>query len=222
MFSTHSATSRDRLRGGRRRTEPAARPRRRQRRRPAAASAAGAGQAQRPPWRRGPRPSLGCPSTRARAASIGSRHGIALARGSSPARPLPRTPGPAGHGAPPWPPWIESRPLATRRLRRQVPSPAPLPGACRLSVHADALRLAAPGPKRVRQLLHPEVGWIAQRRPDPLAVQDHPVPRGDRVRDRRGRARLLGLQVPGQEEPGGRPDPRQHAARDRLDGRRRR
>ena len=52
------------------------------------------------------------------------------------------------------------------------------------------------------------------------AVQDHPVHRGRRVRDRRGRAGLLGLQVPRQEERGRRPDPRQHPAGDRLDGRR--
>ena len=43
----------------------------------------------------------------------------------------------------------------------------------------------------------------------------------DRLRRRRGRADLVPDQVQGPPRPRGRPDPRQHAAGDRLDGRRR-
>ena len=66
----------------------------------------------------------------------------------------------------------------------------------------------------------PRVRRLAERGRDPHAL--HPD-RADRARDlhrRRGPADLLDVQVPRAQGPRGGADPRQHAARDRLDGRR--
>ena len=113
------------------------------------------------------------------------------------------------------PAWIECRGLATPD-RRQASSTAPGRRARRA---AGAGRLPDPRPRRARELHHAEVRRLAERRSDLKPLQDHPVHRRGRVRGRRGRAPVLGLQVPGEEERGRGPDPRQHAARDRLDGR---
>jgi tetratricopeptide (TPR) repeat protein len=67
---------------------------------------------------------------------------------------------------------------------------------------------AGAGTRGLGQLLGAQVWGLAQRQPDLLVVQDHPVHGGRRVRDRRGRACVLGLQVPRQKEQARRSDPR--------------
>ena len=94
--------------------------------------------------------------------------------------------------------WIESaalRPDASDAKRRRRTRPRLL--RCTRVVACSWRSLT--GAERARQLPHAQVRRLAERRPDPHAVQDHPVHRRGGVRDRRGRAGLLGLQVPRQE-----------------------
>ena len=115
------------------------------------------------------------------------------------------------------PPGCEYNPRALARTPchplGRVASPAP----CLVALAA----LLAFAGAAFADALTPESGRLAERRRDRHALQARLRRRAGHLRRRRGRAALLAGQVPRAQGRRRRPDPRQHAAGGRLDGRRR-
>ena len=128
-----------------------------------------------------------------------------------------RPPSPAGERPLPAPASIYCR----RRgpAAAQDPAPPSRAGCRRAGGPAGSARA---GPHGVRRMVPAAVRRLAERGRDPDALHPDRADRAGDLHPRRGPADLLDDQVPRAQGRGRGADPRQHAARDRLDRRRRR